>query len=239
MTVTTPSDDQVLAAVNAIRQEKPNLGRSKIRSLLKEEHQWQVSEDRLKRLIPAVNRPTTLPATVRATTSLPILANTNADVSETTRNSRKKGGLRARNAALQDVMRPVEFWLNQAHKNADARSLANELGLIFPNGDPYGFKAGLVYPIRRLVITGRDTPENFRILFGQDAIPDVHAQTRKEVLMSFYVEDGSPSQMLNSFLDEGCPCWAPRPANAIEQEEILRQREKSREFAAIMQSVGL
>jgi len=133
-----------------------------------------------------------------------------------------------------DVHAVMQFWLHQAHKNADARALADSLGLELPRGDPYGFKAGLKYPIRRLVLTGNDTPENFRILFGVDNVPRIHAETRKEVLMGFATQKGSPSDVMAGFLDEGCPAFSPRPANETEQEEIREQLEFNEIFATAM-----
>lgn len=70
-----------------------------------------------------------------------------------------------------------DFWLNQAHIDADAKALANRLRLELPGGKVvFGMVGGLMYPVRRLVVTGEDTPANFRTLFGpgwESCIPDV------------------------------------------------------------------
>jgi hypothetical protein len=85
-------------------------------------------------------------------------------------------------------------------------------------------------------MTGQDTPENFRLLFGVDEIPDVHARVRKEVLMMADVQPQSPSAVLNGFLDQDCPVFAPRPASDAEKEEIAKQREFSARFQSILNS---
>ena len=94
------------------------------------------------------------------------------------------------------------------------------------------------YPMRRLVVTGQHNPDNFRILFGIDSVPDTHAEARKMVLMSGSAEHGSPDQMLGGYLDEGCPYWAPRPPNEEEREGIRKQEEFSRRFARMMEEVN-
>ncbi|KAK1762896.1 hypothetical protein QBC33DRAFT_550919 [Phialemonium atrogriseum] len=133
-------------------------------------------------------------------------------------------------------MQAQQFWVNEAHKQPDARALANDQGLELPAGNFQGLKAGLKYPIRRLVMTGKDTPENFRIFFGVDSVPDIHAETRKEVLMTPTVQEGSPSQMMNRFWDEGCPSFSPRPATEAEQAEIQRQLDFIQGFSGFLGS---
>jgi hypothetical protein len=93
--------------------------------------------------------------------------------------------------------------------------------------------------MRRLVVTGKDTPDNFRMLFGEGNMSDVHAEARKSVLMSFDAQNGSPNEMLNSYLDQGCPFWAPRPADAKEKKEIQKQLEFSKRMNEMMQNAGL
>jgi len=131
----------------------------------------------------------------------------------------------ASSSDMPSAMQPFTFWVNQAHKNADARTLADSLGLDLPKGNMSGFKAGLKYPVRRLVVTGKDTPENFLLLFGVDCIPDIHAETRREVLLSSTVQEGSPSAMMNGFFDEGCPAFSPRPATEAELEDIQKMNQ--------------
>lgn len=93
--------------------------------------------------------------------------------------------------------------------------------------------------MRRLVVTGKDTPEHFRILFGVEAVPGIHAECRKAVLMSAGTQEGSPSAMMSGFWDQGCPTWSPRPANEAEkeaEEEVMRNRRRAEE---ILDSLGM
>ena len=55
------------------------------------------------------------------------------------------------------------YWNKIAYNQPAAQDLAAEIGLEFNNPDEQitGFKSGLEYPVRRLVVTGKDTPENF------------------------------------------------------------------------------
>lgn len=112
-----PSDDEVIEAICEIREHQPGLGRAKIRQILKEEHQWQVSEGRLKKLIHTINdeqsRGSAIPRREDSPPPLPQVS-------------------------------VFDFWVNQAHKNADARSLATSLGLDLPRGSFMGYKAGLM-----------------------------------------------------------------------------------------------
>lgn len=92
--------------------------------------------------------------------------------------------------------------------------------------------------MRRLVVTGQDSPDNLRMLFGTDSVPDIHAEVRKMVLMSGAAQHGSPSQRLGSYLDEGCPYWAPRPPNDEEREAIRKQEEFSKVHARILEQMN-
>ena len=114
------SDGELLEAIRKIRLDQPGLGRAKIRQILKEEHQWQVSEDRLKKLIRAIN-------------------------DEEQSAAAGSGTPRSENSSPPlPQLSGFHFWVNQAHKNADARSLATSLGLDLPRGNPMGYKAGLM-----------------------------------------------------------------------------------------------
>lgn len=125
------------------------------------------------------------------------------------------------------------FWNDEACKDARARALAESIGLEFPT-TMYSFKAGLKYPLRRLVVTGTDTPENFGLLFGSQEIPEGHAETRKEVLMAAGMSAGSPMAAMGGFYDQGCPRWSPQPASEEEEKEIQKQVEFSRAFSSFL-----
>jgi hypothetical protein len=83
-------------------------------------------------------------------------------------------------------------------------------------------------PIRRLVVTGKDTPENIMKLVGpndKDAVEQIHKDTRIEVLLR--PPQGSPMYAVAAFgkLDENCPPWTPRGASAAEDEEVTKIKD--------------
>lgn len=116
---------------------------------------------------------------------------------------------------------PINYWTVITPRSFDAKALAADVGLKLGSG-------GLVYPIRRLVATGKDSPENFRKLLGwngKDEIKATHQRVRREVLLR--PPRGSPSWKLAQGLqlDENCPEWTPRPASAAEEKEIQEIRD--------------
>jgi hypothetical protein len=50
-----PTDEQVKAAAQALRDRNPELGRAKILAQLREDNHWSLSEARLKKLVPAAS----------------------------------------------------------------------------------------------------------------------------------------------------------------------------------------
>jgi hypothetical protein len=64
----------------------------------------------------------------------------------------------------------AHHWENKARQIPAAQELARRLGLKFPTSKKLDTSNELLkmwlYPIRRLVISGADTPENFKLLFG-------------------------------------------------------------------------
>lgn len=92
------------------------------------------------------------------------------------------------------------------------------------------------YPIRRLVVTGEDTPANLALLLGplweikQGAVVK---KTRMEVLLC--PPPGSPSHAASKPLDEGSPGWTPRAASADEQAELAKVSEMQALVARQMQ----
>lgn len=135
----TLSNEEIIAAVGEIRQEQPAIGRAKIREILKERHQWQVSEGRLKRLFPVVT-PQTASDSKSGGLRDAVNQGGSAGGPDNTVDSSRGNDINAK-------MQCVRFWLNEAHKGAASKALARELGLELPNGDPYGYKAGLMYVI--------------------------------------------------------------------------------------------
>lgn len=77
------------------------------------------------------------------------------------------------------------------------------------------------FPMRRLVVTGKDTPENLSLFFGQhNSVQEVHKNVRLEVLLR--PPPGSPMYVLSTSTgaDENCPSWTPREPSAAESVEI-------------------
>lgn len=83
-------------------------------------------------------------------------------------------------------------------------------------------------PIRYLVITGKDTPENNAKFVGrndQDQIKKTHQDARIRILLR--PPPGSPNWAMakNLKLDENCPAWTPRPASTEEEAELKKIRD--------------
>ncbi|KAG8532349.1 uncharacterized protein KY384_002834 [Bacidia gigantensis] len=115
---------------------------------------------------------------------------------------------------------PFNYWNNTAPTKPEAQALAARLGLDFPSNSPHGYQCGLVYPIRRLIVTGEDSPENYAILLGplwETKAMNIIKETRIEVLKCPPV--GSPSYKVAGYVDQGAPRWTPKPlyatANAV------------------------
>lgn len=117
------------------------------------------------------------------------------------------------------------YW-RQAHSKPEAQTLASRLNLDLPRGTVYGLIDGMMYPMRRLIIAGEDTPANMAILFGPTWKADtaeIHRQTRLEVLLA--APPGSPSHTLGSALDQDYTGpRRPREASEDERETIARVR---------------
>ena len=77
------------------------------------------------------------------------------------------------------------------------------------------------YPIRRLTVTGEDTPANFTILLGplwESTEEQLIKNTRRDVLIGPI--PGSLHSVLSIQLDKGSPGWTPRAPNAVERIEV-------------------
>lgn len=81
-------------------------------------------------------------------------------------------------------------------------------------------------PLRRLVLTGQDTPEKMRLLFGpqyESTLKDSHEKARMECLLD--PPPGSPSRVMSSTLDDPSLARSPRPATEAEKRKIEEVRE--------------
>lgn len=100
------------------------------------------------------------------------------------------------------------YWKTIAPSSAAARTLADSLSLKF-SGEK-GYISGLEYPIRRLILTGEDTPENFTTLLGPtwETEGNLIYNIRIEILLSPHMGD------------QASPRRTPRAANVQESAHI-------------------
>ncbi|KAK4501902.1 hypothetical protein PRZ48_007711 [Zasmidium cellare] len=123
--------------------------------------------------------------------------------------------------SFQDM---INYHTTVAHTVPEARGLAKSLNLSLPTSmDTF---EGTGKPIRRLVVTGKDTSENMELLFGPSWSNHLKTQldeARFNVLLN--PPRGSPSYAMNSRLDNGAPSWSPRPAGDDEKQKIVEVRE--------------
>ena len=99
------------------------------------------------------------------------------------------------------------YWNHDAHTDAEACVLAERLGLHIPSGTLHekdAYRSLLCYPLRRLIISGEDTPANKALLLGptwEADTADLHQIYRLEVLRCPL--PGSLSHAAATILDEG------------------------------------
>jgi hypothetical protein len=110
---------------------------------------------------------------------------------------------------------PIEYYNSQAHKVPAAKALATSINLSLPPR-----RGGLSIPIRRLVLTGKDTPENLELLLGPiwKSQEKYWGEARIEILLD--PPHGSPAWALGKGLDDGTPAPTPRTANSEESTKI-------------------
>ncbi|KAK4135801.1 hypothetical protein BT67DRAFT_433216 [Trichocladium antarcticum] len=87
-------------------------------------------------------------------------------------------------------------------------------------------RSGLALPLRRLVITGQDTPEIMRLLFGpqwEKQMKKDHQETRMECLLD--PPPGSPSHVMNAYFDDSPMVRSLRPATKAEEQRVEEVRE--------------
>ncbi|KAL8974955.1 MAG: hypothetical protein Q9197_000796 [Variospora fuerteventurae] len=132
---------------------------------------------------------------------------------------------------------PFYYWNRIAPIKPGAQALAAELGLDTPAaGDSTtGLKSGILYPIRRLIITGTDTPANYTTLLGplwNIKAADAIKQTRIGVLLC--PPPGSPAHTASMHMDAGAPCYAPRGPSAEEEAELNEVRNMQQRLSEQM-----
>lgn len=90
--------------------------------------------------------------------------------------------------------------------------------------------------MRRLVITGMDSEDNQRTLFGPDwkeSTGSMWEETRMAILLQ--PPPGSPSYCYHADLDDESLARSPRPANNAESDKVQKVRDIQ---AAIVRRVG-
>ncbi|KAL8628235.1 hypothetical protein Q9189_006051 [Teloschistes chrysophthalmus] len=125
----------------------------------------------------------------------------------------------------------VELKASKPYKIPAAIALADRLGLNIPNDTVHGSEAGLIYPMRRHVVTGEDSPANMKLLFAPKWKADtaqVHWECRHMVLAT--PADGSSMQAMARFLEERCKRWNLRPATQEERGFVWQAEEMQRLF---------
>ncbi|KAM7187304.1 hypothetical protein V8F33_011294 [Rhypophila sp. PSN 637] len=118
------------------------------------------------------------------------------------------------------IIEAHEYLRSEAINDPAARSLMEDLRL-----DDDAYENGLALIIHRLVFTGRDTPDNMRLLFGphythEEQIKLHHQRIRVELLVDPF--RGSPWYAINTQLGMFDPdlVRAVRPANAAETRQV-------------------
>ncbi|KAI2619645.1 hypothetical protein GGR54DRAFT_639968 [Hypoxylon sp. NC1633] len=125
------------------------------------------------------------------------------------------------NGASSKSLDIVQYHIRVAAHDPKAKALARNLGITLQAC----FKTIEFRGIRRLIITGKDTPQNLSLFFGQnETIWRHHHNMRLEALMR--PPPGSPSyvQVAMSKADENCPSWTPREPSATETKDLEKIR---------------
>ncbi|GAB1312837.1 hypothetical protein MFIFM68171_03047 [Madurella fahalii] len=139
------------------------------------------------------------------------------------------------------------YYNTRAPNDPEARALMTSLGL-----DLNPSSSGTALPLHRLVLTGKDTPENLRLFFGsKDAIKADHENARIECLLD--PPPGSPSHIIHSHMGDPPLPRNLRQATEAEQQKLdevramqerIRQRvgvgkaPSSQDMQAILKSCG-
>ncbi|RDL39875.1 uncharacterized protein BP5553_04215 [Venustampulla echinocandica] len=117
---------------------------------------------------------------------------------------------------------PFTYYNTIAHTVPEAKDLAKSVNLTLPTGAT----EGLEKPIRRLIITGNDTPKNLQLFLGpgwKSIETSIYKPARINVLL--HPPPGSPSYAIYGGLDAGAPSLSPRQPSPAESEEIKTIRD--------------
>ncbi|KAK3378682.1 hypothetical protein B0T24DRAFT_137668 [Lasiosphaeria ovina] len=114
-----------------------------------------------------------------------------------------------------------DYYNMKAPTDPEARALMSSLRL---EGHPN--RGGTALPLHRLVLTGQDTPEKMRLLFGpqyESTLKEDHEKARIGCLLD--PPPGSPWHILNASMDDHSFVRSLRPATEAEKQEVEEVRE--------------
>ncbi|KAF8864274.1 hypothetical protein BDZ45DRAFT_797380 [Acephala macrosclerotiorum] len=138
----------------------------------------------------------------------------------------------AATSSASTALGAFEYYQRVAPNSPEAQELAREIGLKLPG--PSVHPQGIMAPIRRLVITGKDTPENIPKFISRSDGGEVR-QCHKDIRLEIHLQcpRGSPNfaVIVRGEYDENCPPWTPREAcieEARRTGEIRDVQEKIR-----------
>ncbi|KAJ9314769.1 hypothetical protein DTO271D3_5015 [Paecilomyces variotii] len=120
-------------------------------------------------------------------------------------------------------MSASQYYNEIAYRVPEARALARSIKLTLPKGQGSN---NVIQPLRRLVITGEDTPENLELLFGpnwKESSSQVHERIRLEVFLRPPRE--SITYGIYASMDAGTPAFSPRAANDAERRKVRTIRD--------------
>ncbi|KAK1658787.1 hypothetical protein BDP55DRAFT_637592 [Colletotrichum godetiae] len=124
--------------------------------------------------------------------------------------------------------RPQSTWRSSGHrvqKLPEGKALMRSLLL-----DPIATHKGLALLLRRLVITGKDTPENMQVLLGPTLVSNKNELERTQLEILLDTPGGFPMHEEAKFDDAGVDhlTRAVRPPSQTEQETMKEVREIQR-----------
>ncbi|KAK7948983.1 uncharacterized protein PG986_009869 [Apiospora aurea] len=123
----------------------------------------------------------------------------------------------------------LHYYVAIAGQDPPAQALMKQLGLPAHGEIPVRMREfGFRLPLRRLVVTGQDTPENLTLFFGKgkEAEDVTYCQHMFRIEALFEPPPGSIRYEIvkASELDLMCPGWSPRPASAAESWKLQEIR---------------
>ncbi|KAK3356726.1 hypothetical protein B0T25DRAFT_138465 [Lasiosphaeria hispida] len=113
------------------------------------------------------------------------------------------------------------YYNTKASTDPDARALIKSLHI-----ESHPARGGLALPLRRLVLAGQDTPKNMQLLYGpqwESSMKKDHEEARIQCLLD--PPPGSPSHVLNAWMDDASIVRSLRPATEAEQQRVKEIRE--------------